>query len=175
MPLLCWRCRYQCWRQNAARSCMINSGQSCIAASHCGEAGYRVYQPVKPTCWPCPGDPLDEATQYGPMAALTWPTSRASRSTQWPRGESGAVWRPGWPGRPPQFRPLFYRTSNPVSALMTRGVFGPVALVLEAKTRPIAVRLADLLRSGRGVDRRPQKAKPWPGRLESGAVSSTAW
>ena len=142
--------------QVAAQSRMINSGQSCIAAKR-----FIVEKPVlrefitqlKTHLLALrPGDPLDPATQYGPLAR----PDLADELTQQVNdsvAQGAKVELHGGQTRPGTalFRPMILSNIRPGQRAYAEELFGPVALVLEAKNAADAVRLANDSRFGLGA------------------------
>ena len=164
--------------KTAAQSRMINSGQSCIAAKR-----FIVEKPVlkefirqlKTHLLALQtGDPLDEATQYGPMARPDLAdelTQQVNDSvSQGARVELfGGQARPGTA----LFRPMILSNIKPGQRAYDEELFGPVALVFEAKNADDAVRLANDSRFGLGAavwTMNPEKGEAMARQIESGAV-----
>ena len=164
--------------QTAAQSRMINSGQSCIAAKR-----FIVEKPVvrefinhlKTHLLALrPGDPLDEATQYGPLARPDLAdelTGQVEESVlQGAKVELfGGQAKPGTA----LFRPMILSNVKPGQRAYDEEFFGPVALVLEAKNADDAVRLANDSRFGLGAavwTKDPKKGEALARQIESGAV-----
>ena len=162
----------------AAQSRMINSGQSCIAAKR-----FIVEKPVLKEFISHlkthllalrPGNPLDEATQYGPMARPDLAdelTGQVEDSVlQGARVELfGGQAKPGTA----LFRPMILSNIKPGQRAYVEELFGPVALVLEAKNAADAVRLANDSRFGLGAAVWTADAKQGEAmarQIESGAV-----
>jgi succinate-semialdehyde dehydrogenase/glutarate-semialdehyde dehydrogenase len=164
--------------KTAAQSRMINAGQSCIAAKR-----FIVEKPVLREFITQlkthllafrPGDPLDEATQYGPLARPDLAdelTEQVNDSVA--RGAKvelhGGQVKPGTA----LFRPMILSNVKPGQRAYTEEFFGPVALVLEAKNADDAVRLANDSRFGLGAavwTRDARKGEALARRIESGAV-----
>ena len=164
--------------RTAAQSRMINSGQSCIAAKR-----FIVEKPVlrefinhlKTYLLALrPGDPLDEATQYGPLARPDLADDLAQQVAD--SVQQGAkVELFGGQAKPGTalFRPMILSNIRPGQRAYREELFGPVALVLEAKDAEDAVRLANDSRFGLGAavwtgDAR--KGEAMARQIESGAV-----
>ena len=162
----------------AAQSRMINSGQSCIAAKR-----FIVEKPVlkefinhlKTHLLALrPGNPLEEATQYGPMARPDLAdelTGQVEDSVlQGAKVELfGGQAKPGTA----LFRPMILSNIKPGQRAYAEELFGPVALVLEAKNAADAVRLANDSRFGLGAAVWTADAKQGEAtarQIESGAV-----
>jgi succinate-semialdehyde dehydrogenase/glutarate-semialdehyde dehydrogenase len=164
--------------KTAAQARMINTGQSCIAAKR-----FIVEKPIlrefisqlKTHLLALrPGDPLDDATQYGPLAR----PDLADELTQ-QVGDSvaqgakvelfGGQTKPGTA----LFRPMILSNIKPGQRAYEEELFGPVALVLEAKNADDAVRLANDSRFGLGASiwtADAQRGEALARRIESGAV-----
>ena len=164
--------------KTAAQSRMINSGQSCIAAKR-----FIVEKPVlrefirqlKTHLLALQtGDPLDEATQYGPMAR----PDLADELTQQVNdsvSQGAKVELFGGQARPGTalFRPMILSNIKPGQRAYEEELFGPVALVFEAKNADDAVRLANDSRFGLGAavwTMNPEKGEAMARQIESGAV-----
>ena len=162
----------------AAQSRMINSGQSCIAAKR-----FIVEKPVLKEfinhlkthlLTLRPGNPLEEATQYGPMARPDLAdelTGQVEDSVlQGAKVELfGGQAKPGTA----LFRPMILSNIKPGQRAYAEELFGPVALVLEAKNAADAVRLANDSRFGLGAAVWTADAKQGEAmarQIESGAV-----
>ena len=164
--------------KTAAQSRMLNSGQSCIAAKR-----FIVEKPVlkefinqlKTHLLALrPGDPLDEATQYGPLAR----PDLADELTQQVADSVAAgakVELFGGQAKPGTalFRPMILSNVKPGQRAYVEEFFGPVALVLEAKNAADAVRLANDSRFGLGAGvwtADARKGEAMARQIESGAV-----
>ncbi len=164
--------------KTAAQSRMINAGQSCIAAKR-----FIVEKPVlrefitqlkTHLLAQRTGDPLDEATQYGPLAR----PDLADELTQQVNDSVAAgakVELFGGQARPGTalFRPMILSNVKPGQRAYAEEFFGPVALVLEAKNADDAVRLANDSRFGLGAavwTRDLKKGEAMARQIESGAV-----
>ncbi|GAB3587025.1 NAD-dependent succinate-semialdehyde dehydrogenase [Hymenobacter daeguensis] len=164
--------------KTAAQSRMINAGQSCIAAKR-----FIVEKPVlrefinqlKTHLLAFrPGDPLDEATQYGPLARPDL-ADELTRQVQDSVAKGAKVELHGGQAKPGTalFRPMILSNVKPGQRAYTEEFFGPVALVLEAKNAADAVRLANDSRFGLGAavwTRDPKKGEAMARQIESGAV-----
>ena len=164
--------------KTAAQARMVNSGQSCIAAKR-----FIVEKPVLKEFVSQlkthllalrTGDPLDEATQYGPLArpdlADELAQQVADSVAQGARlSLTGGQERPGTA----LFRPAILTHVKPGQRAYHEEFFGPVALVLEAKDAADAVRLANDSRFGLGASvwtRDLKKGEALARQIESGAV-----
>ena len=164
--------------KTAAQSRMINSGQSCIAAKR-----FIVEKPVLKEFISHlkthllalrPGNPLDPATQYGPMARPDLAdelTGQVNDSV----AQGAKVELFGGQAKPGTalFRPMILSNIKPGQRAYSEELFGPVALVLEAKNAPDAVRLANDSRFGLGAavwTKDPKKGEALARQIESGAV-----
>ena len=164
--------------KTAAQSRMINSGQSCIAAKR-----FIVEKPVLKEFISYlkthllalrPGNPLDEATQYGPLARPDLAdelTGQVEESVlQGAKVELfGGQAKPGTA----LFRPMILSNIRPGQRAYAEELFGPVALVFEAKNADDAVRLANDSRFGLGAavwTKDPKKGEALARQIESGAV-----
>ena len=164
--------------KTAAQSRMINSGQSCIAAKRfivdkkvCKEFVAQLKTHLLALR---PGNPLDEATQYGPLARPDLAdelTKQVAESVA--RGAKielhGGQAKPGTA----LFRPMILTHVKPGQRAYSEELFGPVAVVLEAKNTDDAVRLANDSRFGLGAavwTRDVAQGEALARRIESGAV-----
>ena len=162
----------------AAQSRMINAGQSCIAAKR-----FIVEKPVikefisqlKTHLLALrTGDPLDETTQYGPLAR----PDLADELTQQVEDtvlEGAKIELHGGQSKPGTalFRPMILSNIKPGQRAYSEELFGPVALVLEAKNADDAVRLANDSRFGLGAavwTKDAKKGEAMARQIESGAV-----
>ena len=164
--------------QTAAQSRMINSGQSCIAAKR-----FIVEKPVlkdfinqlKTHLLALrPGDPLDESTQYGPLARPDL-ADELTRQVEDSVAQGAKVELFGGQAKPGTalFRPMILSNIKPGQRAYTEELFGPVALVLEAKNADDAVRLANDSRFGLGAavwTADAKKGEALARQLECGAV-----
>ena len=164
--------------KTAAKSRMINSGQSCIAAKR-----FIVEKPVLKEFISHlkthllalrTGDPLDEATQYGPLARPDLAddlTQQVEDSVK----QGAKVELYGGQAKPGAalFRPMILSNIKAGQRAYSEELFGPVALVLEAKDADDAVRLANDSRFGLGAavwTQDPKKGEQMARQIESGAV-----
>ena len=164
--------------KTAAQSRMINSGQSCIAAKR-----FIVEKPVLKEFITQlkthllafrPGDPLDEATQYGPLARPDL-ADELTKQVQDSVAKGAKVELHGGQAKPGTalFRPMILSNVKPGQRAYTEEFFGPVALVVEAKNAADAVRLANDSRFGLGAAVWTQNVKQgeeMARHIESGAV-----
>ncbi|WP_046242665.1 NAD-dependent succinate-semialdehyde dehydrogenase [Hymenobacter terrenus] len=164
--------------KTAAQARMINTGQSCIAAKR-----FIVEKPVirefitqlkTHLLAMRSGDPLDEATQYGPLARPDLAdelTQQVADSV----GQGAKIELHGGQAKPGTalFRPMILTNIKPGQRAYAEEFFGPVALVLEAKNADDAVRLANDSRFGLGASiwtQDVQKGEALARQVESGAV-----
>ena len=164
--------------KTAAQSRMINSGQSCIAAkrfivekSVCREFINQLKTHLLALR---PGDPLDEATQYGPLARPDL-ADELSQQVADSVKKGAKIELHGGQAKPGTalFRPMILSNIKPGQRAYAEELFGPVALVLEAKNADDAVRLANDSRFGLGAavwTSDPAKGEAMARQLESGAV-----
>jgi succinate-semialdehyde dehydrogenase/glutarate-semialdehyde dehydrogenase len=164
--------------KTAAQSRMINSGQSCIAAKR-----FIVEKPVLKEfinhlkthlLAMRPGDPLDDATQYGPLARPDL-ADELSGQVNDSVAQGAKVELFGGQAKPGTalFRPVILSNIKPGQRAYEEEFFGPVALVLEAKNAADAVRLANDSRFGLGGSvwtRDVKKGEALARQIESGAV-----
>lgn len=164
--------------KTAAQSRMINAGQSCIAAKR-----FIVEKPVRREFVRLmkghllemqTGDPLDEATQYGPLARPDL-ADDLTKQVEDSVAQGAKVELYGGQSRPGTalFRPMILSNVKPGQRAYEEELFGPVALVLEAKDAADAVRLANDSRFGLGAaiwTRDLKKGEQLARAVESGAV-----
>jgi succinate-semialdehyde dehydrogenase/glutarate-semialdehyde dehydrogenase len=164
--------------KTAAQSRMINAGQSCIAAkrfivekSICKEFISQLKTHLLAFR---PGDPLDAATQYGPLARPDL-ADELTQQVEDSVAQGAKVELYGGQAKPGTalFRPMILSNVKPGQRAYVEEFFGPVALVLEAKNAADAVRLANDSRFGLGAavwTKDPQKGEEIARQIESGAV-----
>ncbi|MDB5235034.1 MAG: succinate-semialdehyde dehydrogenase, partial [Hymenobacter sp.] len=164
--------------KTAAQSRMINAGQSCIAAKR-----FIVEKPVikefinqmkTHLLAYRPGDPLDDATQYGPLARPDL-ADELTKQVEDSVAQGAKVELFGGQAKPGTalFRPMILSNVKPGQRAYEEEFFGPVALVLEAKNAEDAVRLANDSRFGLGGaiwTQDVQKGEALARQVESGAV-----
>ena len=164
--------------QVAAQSRMINAGQSCIAAKR-----FIVEKPVQKEFVKQlkahlqamkTGDPLDEATQYGPLARPDL-ADELSQQVADSVAQGAKIELAGGQEKPGSavFKPMILTNVRPGQPAYSEEFFGPVALVLTAKDAADAVRLANDSPFGLGAavwtaDRK--KGEQLAREIESGAV-----
>lgn len=164
--------------KTAAQARMINAGQSCIAAKR-----FIVEKPVVKEFISQlkthllamrTGDPLRDDTQYGPLARPDLAdelTEQVNDSVQ-----AGArVELFGGQSRPGTalFRPMILSNVKSGQRAYHEELFGPVALVLEARDADDAIRLANDSRFGLGAaiwTRDVRRGEALARRVEAGAV-----
>lgn len=164
--------------KTAAQARMINAGQSCIAAKR-----FIVEKPVLREFISQmkthllafrTGDPLDETTQYGPLARPDLAdelTKQVEESVR--RGAKvelhGGQSEPGTA----LFRPMMLSKVKPGQPAYHEEFFGPVAIILEARDADDAVRLANDSPFGLGGSiwtRDVRRGEEMARRVEAGAV-----
>ncbi|GAA4360979.1 NAD-dependent succinate-semialdehyde dehydrogenase [Hymenobacter saemangeumensis] len=164
--------------KTAAQARMINAGQSCIAAKR-----FIVEKPVLKEFIRLlkghllemqTGDPLDEATQYGPLARPDL-ADDLTRQVEDSVAQGAKVELFGGQSQPGSalFRPMILSNVKPGQRAYEEELFGPVALVLEAKDAADALRLANDSRFGLGAAIWTQdlkKGEQLAREIESGAV-----
>ncbi|MBU6121641.1 NAD-dependent succinate-semialdehyde dehydrogenase [Hymenobacter siberiensis] len=162
----------------ASQSRMINSGQSCIAAKRFIVEKKVIKEFISHLKTHLlalrPGDPLDEATQYGPMARPDL-ADELSEQVNDSVAQGAKVELYGGQAKPGTalFRPMILSNIKPGQRAYAEELFGPVALVLEAKNADDAVRLANDSRFGLGAavwTGDPKKGEAMARQIESGAV-----
>ena len=164
--------------QTAAQARMLNAGQSCIAAKR-----FIVAQPVQREFVRLLrghlarlryGDPLDEATDYGPLARLDLAQTLSQQVADSVRQGARVALAGGQP-RPAsaQFDPIILTNIKKGQRAYTEELFGPVALVLTARDAAHAVALANDSPFGLGAavwTRDAAQAEAMARNLENGAV-----
>jgi succinate-semialdehyde dehydrogenase/glutarate-semialdehyde dehydrogenase len=164
--------------KTAAQSRMINAGQSCIAAKRfiVEKSVLKDFISQLKTHLLAfrPGDPLDEATQYGPLARPDL-ADELTKQVEESVAKGAKIELHGGQAKPGTalFRPMILSNVKPGQRAYTEEFFGPVALVLEAKNADDAVRLANDSRFGLGAAVWTQDAKKGEAlarHIESGAV-----
>ncbi len=164
--------------ETAIRSRMLNSGQSCIAAKRfivveriAKEFERRCCELVKHLVV---GDPLDEATQIGPLARADLVTELA-RQVEASR-DQGAVFVCGGQRRGGKgffFDPTVLSQVTPTMTTFTEEVFGPVVSIIIVKNEEDAIALANQSPYGLGASLWTQnldRAKALATQIEAGAV-----
>ena len=161
-----------------AQARMINSGQSCIAAKRFiveapvrAEFVAKLRQHLQALRY---GDPLDPATQYGPLARpdLADHLTRQVRDSVAQGAEIELAGGQPAPGAT-EFRPMIISNIQPGQPAYHEELFGPVAIVLEARDAADAVRLANDSPFGLGAaiwTRDAARGEALARRLEAGAV-----
>jgi succinate-semialdehyde dehydrogenase/glutarate-semialdehyde dehydrogenase len=164
--------------KTAAQARMINAGQSCIAAKRfIVEASIHdefvrlVKEQLQALHY---GDPLDEATSYGPLARLDLAENLTQQVTDSVAQGAVVALAGGQPDpSSPRFDPMILTNIRPGQRAYEEEFFGPVALVLVAQDADDAVRLANDSRFGLGAavwTKDLAKAEKMARQLESGAV-----
>ncbi|TGE24703.1 NAD-dependent succinate-semialdehyde dehydrogenase [Hymenobacter aquaticus] len=164
--------------KTAAQARMVNAGQSCIAAKR-----FIVDKSVvKPFVNQLKthllalrtGDPLDEATQYGPLARPDL-ADELTKQVEDSVKAGARVELYGGQAKPGTalFRPMILANVKPGQPAYYEELFGPVAIILEARNEADAVRLANDSRFGLGGSvwtRDARRGEAVARRIESGAV-----
>ncbi|TGE04097.1 NAD-dependent succinate-semialdehyde dehydrogenase [Hymenobacter fodinae] len=164
--------------KTAAQARMINSGQSCIAAKR-----FIVEKPVLKEFISKmkthllafrPGDPLDEATQYGPLARPDL-ADELTQQVEDSVKQGAKVELFGGQSKPGTalFRPMMLSHVKPGQRAYEEEFFGPVAIILEAKNADDAIRLANDSRFGLGASiwtKNGKRGEELARRVEAGAV-----
>jgi len=164
--------------KTAAQARMINAGQSCIAAKR-----FIIEAPVQAEFVRllkshleqlCYGDPLDEATDYGPLARPDL-ADELSRQVADSVAQGAQVALAG--GQPQagaaQFAPIILTNVQKGQRAYAEELFGPVALVLTAHDASHALALANDSEFGLGAavwTRDVAQAEAMARQLECGAV-----
>jgi succinate-semialdehyde dehydrogenase/glutarate-semialdehyde dehydrogenase len=162
----------------AAESRRINNGQSCIAAKRFiverGILGEFEAAFVAAMAGMKIGDPMDRATQIGPLARLDLLETlhdQVRRSIA-----KGAILKLGGKRRGDKgyfYEPTVLSEVGPGMAAFDEETFGPVAAIVLAENADEAVDLANASRYGLGASiwsNNLQKAQSLAGRIESGSV-----
>ncbi|WP_022822871.1 NAD-dependent succinate-semialdehyde dehydrogenase [Hymenobacter norwichensis] len=164
--------------KTAAQARMINAGQSCIAAKR-----FIVEKPVLKEFIAKlkthllafrTGDPLNEDTQYGPLARPDL-ADELTRQVNDSVAQGAKVELHGGQSAPgiALFRPMILSNIKPKQRAYHEELFGPVALVFEAKDADHAVQLANDSRFGLGGSiwtRNVRRGEELARRVEAGAV-----
>jgi succinate-semialdehyde dehydrogenase/glutarate-semialdehyde dehydrogenase len=164
--------------KTAAQARMINAGQSCIAAKRFiveaaihDEFVQLLTEHLQALHY---GDPLEEATDYGPLARLDLAENLTQQVTDSVAQGATVALAGGQPDpASPQFDPMVLTNIRPGQRAYEEELFGPVALVLRAQDADEAVRLANDSRFGLGAavwTKDLAKAEKMARQLESGAV-----
>ncbi|MBC6990281.1 NAD-dependent succinate-semialdehyde dehydrogenase [Hymenobacter sp. BT491] len=164
--------------KTAAQARMINSGQSCIAAKR-----FIVEKPIAKEFISKmkthllamrTGDPLDEATQFGPLARPDL-ADDLTRQVDESVAKGAKVDLHGGQSKPGTalFRPMIISNIKPSQPAYYEELFGPVAIIMEAKNEEDAIRLANDSRFGLGAaiwTRDEKRGETLARRIEAGAV-----
>lgn len=164
--------------KTAAQARMINAGQSCIAAKR-----FIVEKPVVKEFINQlkthllafrTGDPLDEATQYGPLARPDL-ADELTKQVEDSVSQGAKVELYGGQSEPGNalFRPMILSRVKPGQRAYHEELFGPVALILEARDADDAIRLANDSPFGLGGaiwTRDVKRGEALARRVEAGAV-----
>ncbi|MBG8553703.1 NAD-dependent succinate-semialdehyde dehydrogenase [Hymenobacter guriensis] len=164
--------------KTAAQARMINAGQSCIAAKR-----FIVEKPVVKEFISKmkthllalrTGDPLLESTQYGPLARPDLADELTQQVEDSVR-QGAKVELYGGQSQPGTalFRPIILSNIKPGQRAYAEELFGPVALILEARDADDAIRLANDSRFGLGASiwtKDAQRGQELARRVEAGAV-----
>ena len=164
--------------RTAAQSRMLNAGQSCIAAKR-----FIVEKPVlkefirqlKTHLLALrPGDPLDEATDYGPLARADL-ADELSQQVADSVAQGAKIELPGGQPKPGSavFKTMILSNVRPGQRAYNEEFFGPVALVLTARDAAHALRLANDSPFGLGAavwTSDVKKGEAMAREIESGAV-----
>lgn len=164
--------------KTAAQARMINAGQSCIAAKR-----FIVEKPVLKEFIAKlkthllafrTGNPLSEDTQYGPLARPDL-ADELTKQVNDSVAQGAKVELHGGQSAPGTalFQPMILSNIKPKQRAYHEELFGPVALVFEAKDADHAVQLANDSRFGLGGSvwtRNVQRGEELARRVEAGAV-----
>jgi len=164
--------------KTAAQARMLNAGQSCIAAKRFiieapihDEFVRLLKENLQALHY---GDPLEEATDYGPLARLDLAEALTQQVNDSVAQGAKIALNGGQPNpTSPRFDPIILTNIQPGQRAYTEELFGPVALVLTAQNADDAVRLANDSRFGLGAavwTKDVAKAEQMARQLESGAV-----
>ena len=164
--------------RTATQSRMLNSGQSCIAAKRFiveKSVEKKFVQMLKQHLAQLhTGDPLDDATQYGPLARPDL-ADELTQQVQDSVAQGARIELSGGQDRPGAalFRPIILSNIKPGQRAYSEELFGPVALILSARDADHAVRLANDSRFGLGAaiwTRDLARGEALARQVESGAV-----
>ncbi|UYZ60496.1 NAD-dependent succinate-semialdehyde dehydrogenase [Hymenobacter latericus] len=164
--------------KTAAQARMINAGQSCIAAkrfvvekSIAAEFIDRMRQHLEAYR---AGDPLDEQTQYGPLARPDLADDLAQQVQKSVAAGAKVVLQGGQPkAGSARFAPVMLANVKPGMPAYDEETFGPVASILVARDEQQAIRLANDSRYGLGAavwTRDEERGQRVARELEAGAV-----
>jgi len=164
--------------KTAAQARMINAGQSCIAAKRFiieapmhDEFVRLLKENLQALHY---GDPLEETTDYGPLARLDLAETLTQQVNDSVAQGAKIALAGGQPDpASPRFDPMILTNIQPGQRAYTEELFGPVALVFSAQNADEAVRLANDSRFGLGAavwTKNVAKAEAMARQLESGAV-----
>jgi succinate-semialdehyde dehydrogenase/glutarate-semialdehyde dehydrogenase len=164
--------------KTAAQARMLNAGQSCIAAKRFiieesihDEFVRLLKENLQALHY---GDPLEEDTDYGPLARLDLAETLTQQVNDSVAQGAHVELAGGQPDpASPRFDPIILTNIQPGQRAYTEELFGPVALVFKAQNADDAVRLANDSRFGLGAAVWTQdiaKAGAMARELESGAV-----
>ncbi|GAB3291789.1 NAD-dependent succinate-semialdehyde dehydrogenase [Hymenobacter tenuis] len=164
--------------KTAAQARMINAGQSCIAAKRFIVEKKVVKEFVTQMKTHLlafrTGDPLEESTQYGPLARPDL-ADELTKQVEDSVKQGAKVELYGGQSKPGTalFRPMMLSHVKPGQRAYEEEFFGPVAIILEAKDADDAIRLANDSRFGLGGSiwtRNVQRGQELARRVEAGAV-----
>ncbi|KUG07849.1 succinate-semialdehyde dehydrogenase [Solirubrum puertoriconensis] len=164
--------------KTAAQARMINAGQSCIAAkrfvvekSVSAEFIDRMREHLKAFQ---AGDPLEEQTQYGPLARPDLADDLAQQVQKSVAAGAKVVLQGGQPkAGSARFAPVMLTNVKPGMPAYDEETFGPVASILVARDEQQAIRLANDSRFGLGAavwTRDEERGQRVARELEAGAV-----
>ncbi|AYA38819.1 NAD-dependent succinate-semialdehyde dehydrogenase [Hymenobacter oligotrophus] len=164
--------------KTAAQARMINAGQSCIAAkrfvvekSVSAEFMDRMREHLQAYR---AGDPLEELTQYGPLARPDLADDLAQQVQKSVAAGAKVVLQGGQPkAGSARFAPVMLANVKPGMPAYDEETFGPVASILVARDEQQAIRLANDSRFGLGAavwTRDEERGQRVARELEAGAV-----
>ncbi len=162
----------------AVRSRMLNTGQSCIAAKRL-IVSKEIYRPFEKALVAAVkrlkvGDPKDPSTQIGPMARRDL-LQNLDRQVKKLVTKGAKVLTGGrrMPRKGFFYQPTVLKVEEPVMALWSEEIFGPVAVLTSIGSNEEAVSLANRTAYGLGASlwtRDLERAERLAGRIEAGSV-----
>ena len=167
----------------AAESIFLNSGQICVAGSrlylHHKIADQFLDTMVDQAKQIRIGDPLEEATQMGPLAT-TAQLERIEKEVAFAQEEGGKLLhggqRPAQPNRGWYYEPTIIECPDQKLRIVDTELFGPVLSVLRFETEEEVIKLANDTNSGsppafsRATGRAPYGSHGRPGPASSGSI-----
>ncbi len=164
--------------ETAVRARFVNAGQSCVAAKRFivmksvqkefEEELIRQFKSLKV------GDPMDEATQIGPLAKKEFAEALGKQLEDARKKGAEIVLGPEPPRNGFFFRPAAVLKARPEMAVMSEEVFGPIAPVMAVATEEEAVKIANSTEFGLGASvwsRDLKRAESVARRMDAGFVA----